>query len=131
MRIDTVFTNKVIVRDIKFSELKPLIKRFIETTWVSIKVPNDRRVAGNKTFTLSQLPNNINIDKLADEAINKTFLKMPKFGVIDVCIDARVVANTDVNNPLYCFEVDKFAFEGNGCDLLSIIKQCIVNEKKR
>jgi hypothetical protein len=131
MNIDTIFANKVIVRNIKPTEIKPLVKKFIETTWTSIKVPEDRRMAGNKNFTLKQLPANIDIDKIVDDAINKTFIKMQKFGVIEVCLDARIVANTDVNNPLYSFEVDKFTFEGNGCDALQIMKQCIGTEKKK
>jgi hypothetical protein len=112
LKVETVFTNKVIILGLKEEELPGFLEFMIEYAWVHTKVPAAfRNVKESEYAVLEKLPKTFNIKETVQRAIKRSALIMENVGPIYVGLNVRVNNMRTGVNPGIKVEIDKFIFE--------------------
>lgn len=113
IKVDTTFTTSVLVKNIPYEKLDLFLSLFIKQTWQSKNVPDSQRTVGDpKKLTLSMLPHNYNIEKVAQQAVKRGLLVINQIGNIIMDIDAMITFYQPTNS--YIVQINKVKFESYG-----------------
>lgn len=132
MKIDVKFPNKIILMTNDKQKVISFIKEFFKQAWLDHDIPSDmRKVKDPKKLTLDMLPKDFQLSKIEEIANNfkdnsLNSIKYPKIGVVSVNIDILISPKTKLCQE-YKIMIDKFEYEKDGHNLMSVINKTIAN----
>lgn len=112
LKIETIYTNKVIISGLQEDILQKFIEHMIEFAWVNSKLPGSARFVKESEYaTLEKLPKNFSIKETAERAVKRNALVFETLGPVYVGLSVKIMKNSLGVNPTIKIDIDKFLFE--------------------
>lgn len=125
IRIDTKFSGRTIVCGLNDDNIKPFMRSLLKNIWLERNIPDSMKTVGSgNKLTLDMLPSNINLNEIADKAVDKKILMLERIGAISLWLNLWIT-KTEGTNPDIKVDIDKYEYEKNGDNISSPINNAI------
>jgi len=123
--IDNKFSGRLIVCGLNDNNIRQFMRNFIKNVWLEHKIPDGMRMVGSGTkLTLDMLPKNIDLNQIADRAVDKGILMMERIGGVNIWLNLWVTKSEGSNSQIKV-DIDKYKYEKDGDVLLSVVNNSI------
>jgi hypothetical protein len=129
--IDQKFSGKTIVCGLNEDNIKEFLRNLIKHVWMDHDIPDGMRYVGSGTkLTLDMLPNNFNLEQVADRAADKHILMLERIGPVGVYLNLWITKDQGTN-PNIKVDIDKFNYESDGNNLNSVVNKAIQDTENK
>jgi len=123
--IDSKFSGRVIVCGLKGNNINQFMRSFLKHVWLEHNIPDGMKMVGSgNKLTLDMLPKNIDLNDIADKAVDKGILMLERIGPVNVWLNLWV-SKDEGTNPQIKVDIDKYKYEKDGDNLSSAVNKAI------